>query len=542
MGSTIYDDGFAFRFEPSAEKQSLRSVAIDSYGVPELRFDSSTQTLSLTEEDVAVICRLVSEGERPNFTYHGIDDRSHPFFGRQYMVYDPPWLKGTTVGEVLSEVDWKMKCLNVGAQTDKTGSVFFSREKASVTKGLATVLDFADEKPDSPGYIFTRCAGVKVQTYDDELVFWNDPKLTIDCYKSPLYSEYITRVLPLIAEHDEQSFLRLQEIIKMVCAAEWLKEKGIEMSEKWMKALTSGKNTAVSVRGKGNAGSGNRQLLSEIKNSISQVRQTVDISMNADERKGSKQLADPDANRYYGWYDNGSGEMVQFQEDGEWYKECQSLRRYNEVTVTANGRTVGREVWLQNFGIPLPNKMRIEDIWNLEREITTLKTNGYNIIGPVSADIQVKNFTEEKGRETSLIAEITQGGYLQPPGEAPSKFQLTVLIRESTTDWDYIYQGLNPQKPMMPLPNIVDAPVVPKETSWNELYSETVPWPRVWVSSPDGEGVLSAAGGVRTDVIPKEEVPRDGVRKTKEQYTSSVVARHEGMQGIKVYHILLGRP
>ena len=117
-----------------------------SYEEPELRFDISSHTPSLTEEDVGAICRLVSEGKCPNFTYHAIDE-SHPFYGRQYMICDPPWLKGTSVGEALAEVDWKMKCLNVGAQTDKTRRVFYSREKASTTRGLATFLDFADDNP-----------------------------------------------------------------------------------------------------------------------------------------------------------------------------------------------------------------------------------------------------------------------------------------------------------------------------------------------------------------------------------------------------------
>ena len=531
----MYDDGFAFQFKPFIEKQSLRSVAINSNGVPELRFDISPQNLSLTEEDVAVICRIASKGERPNFTYLAIDE-SHPFYGRQYMIYDPPWLKGTSVGDVLSEVDWKMKCLRVGAQTDKTKSVYFSREKTSVTRGMATYMDFADDNPDSPGYIFTRCAGVAVQTYDDELVFCNDPKLRIDYHKSQPYSEYITRVLPLIAEHDESAFLKLQEIIKMILAAEWLKKNGIQMSKKWMKTYKRGRRTsqAISVdRHKFDC----RRLLSETKESIPENRKFVDISMNEDERQRSRQ-ADHVSAMYYGWYDNGSGEMVQFWEDGKCYKEYQSLRTYNEIVVTINGQTVNKEVWLANFGILLPNRLRIEDVWKLQDKLLALKEKQECSVdfGPLSLDIKVDSRTDEKGRELSLTCNIQACFFKNSTSMALSSMKITAKIRESTSDWDFIYRGLNPQKPMMPVPDVLDQrPFVPKETSWNELFSETVPWPRVWLSTSEGPGLLSATGGVRTDVIPTTEKPRDGTctRKAGSEYSSSVVARHQGKNGMR---------
>ena len=65
MSSPIYDDGFALQFPPLAEKQALRSVAINSDGVPELRFDSSLHTPSLREEDVATVSRLVLKASDP---------------------------------------------------------------------------------------------------------------------------------------------------------------------------------------------------------------------------------------------------------------------------------------------------------------------------------------------------------------------------------------------------------------------------------------------------------------------------------------------
>ena len=529
MSSPIYDDGFTLQFTPREVKQALRSVAINNDGAPELRFDSSPHTPSLSEEDVAAMCRLVFEGKRPNFTYHAID-KSHPFYGRQYMVYDPPWLKGTSVGDVLAEVDWKMKCLNVGAQTDKSRSVFFSREKTSVTKGLATILDFADDNPDSPGYMFTRCAGVQVQEYDDEMVFYSDPKLSIDFYNSKAYSEYMTRVLPLIAEHDEPSFLKLQEIIKMVLAAEWLKEKGIEMSEKWMKSCGCCKDTAVSRTPADNSADRSR-LLSEIKNFSSLPRKAVNISMDENEQKRSKRAHgtsnDTSTITCYGWYDNGSGEMVQYREDGEWYKEYQSVRIYSEQVVTVNGKSVDSRKWLTNIGIFLPNKLRVKDIWKLEKDLVAVKEHHQvsTILGPFSVNIQVNRNTEERGKKMSIAAEIRP--YSVDHKMLPC-IELTTTVRESTNDWDFIYQGLNPKRPMMPVPEISEHPLAPDAASWNELYSQTVPWPRVWVSSPEGPGVLSATGGVRTDTLPVEKVERSAERKLAPQYSSVVEARTQG--------------
>ena len=77
---------------------------------------------------------------------------------------------------------------------------------------------------------------------------------------------------------------------------EWLKEKSIEMSEKWMKACTR-KNRAVAIPSSDHSDHG--RLVSEIKNSIRKDRATIDISMNAEEKKKSKQAVYTNANYYY---------------------------------------------------------------------------------------------------------------------------------------------------------------------------------------------------------------------------------------------------
>ena len=234
MEKTCYDDGFTFPIGRPSGGRTLRSVAI-VHGVPEIRFDQCDHTPSLTEDEVAAVCRLVSEGKRPQFTFIAIP-LGHPFFGRQYKQYNPPWLNGTALGELLFEVDWKMKCLSIGLQTDQAKSVFFSREKFSKTKGLATYLDFDSLGTD--GSFFLSSEDVPVGLYDDELVFNADPKLSINDDILPNYSKYICRVLPQIAKYDEPLFTKLQEVLKMLLAAEWLRDKGIEMSEKWIQNAT----------------------------------------------------------------------------------------------------------------------------------------------------------------------------------------------------------------------------------------------------------------------------------------------------------------
>ena len=46
-----------------------------------------------------------------------------------------------------------------------------------------------------------------------------------------LYSKYISEIYPSIAYHDEPRFLKMQELIKLILAAEWLTEKGVRKSE-----------------------------------------------------------------------------------------------------------------------------------------------------------------------------------------------------------------------------------------------------------------------------------------------------------------------
>ena len=243
--------GFAFGFKLPSEGLALHSVAIEN-GTPKLIFDAALKTPTLTEEDVGIACQLACEGKRPEFFYYDIPPH-HPYHGRQYKHYSPQWLRGTSIGELLSEADWTMKCLNIGARSDKTKERFWAWQETSKLEGLAAIFDFPDDKP--PGSVMMTCDSVEVQKTDSEMVFLGEPKMKITADRNSSYTKYITDIYPSIAYYDEPLLLKMQELIKLILAVEWLKEKGVRFSRPWMtecSTLQSQKaSQAIEVKTKG---------------------------------------------------------------------------------------------------------------------------------------------------------------------------------------------------------------------------------------------------------------------------------------------------
>ncbi len=229
-----YNDGVAFQFKFSmGANLALRSVDFKN-GVPRFHFEPSQNVPVLTEEDVAVIIKLCLKNKRPGFFYEGFHLR-HPFskMGRLFKGYSPRWLRGTSVGELLAEVDWSMKCLHVGVKSDKEKKNFSAWNETSNLRGLRTREDFSEDFPGAT--IIMQCESVDVDKRNDELYFVAEPKMRIDCKWEECnsdYSKYITEIFDSVAYHDEPKFLKMKEIIKLVLAVEWLKEK---MDEKDMK-------------------------------------------------------------------------------------------------------------------------------------------------------------------------------------------------------------------------------------------------------------------------------------------------------------------
>ncbi|XP_064390193.1 uncharacterized protein LOC135338103 [Halichondria panicea] len=153
--------------------------------------------------------------------------------GRLFKGYSPRWLRGTSVGELLAEADWSMKCLHVGVKSDKEKKNFSAWNETSNLRGLRTREDFPEDFPGAT--IIMRCESVDVDKRNDELYFVTEPKMRIDCKWEECnldYSKYITEIFDSVAYHDEPKFLKMKEIIKLVLAVEWLKEK---LDEKNMK-------------------------------------------------------------------------------------------------------------------------------------------------------------------------------------------------------------------------------------------------------------------------------------------------------------------
>ena len=227
--SKHYNDGCAFRFRFPDHGLALHAVSIDD-GVPSLHFIPSLNVPNITEEDVAVCARLSQEKNRPEFFYKSLPIW-HPFYGRKYKQYRPGYLRGTSVGELLAEVDWLMKCLNAGVRSDETKTNFCSWKEKSQLRGLATSDCFSAES--ASGTIFMSCKYVEVLKSDNEVVFDN-LKMAINASHQPSYSKYITENFDSIAHYDAPLFLKMKELIKLILAMEWLNEKEVKFSSEWV--------------------------------------------------------------------------------------------------------------------------------------------------------------------------------------------------------------------------------------------------------------------------------------------------------------------
>ena len=237
--------GISFHYKFPKTGVSLRSVAIEEDGLPKLIFDGANcrELPTLTEEDIATVARVVTEGKRPEFFYKGFSNPTHPFsdYERMYKHYSPQWLRGTSVGELLSEADWSMKCLHVGTRSNESKTKFWSWKKTSKLDNLAVHMDFPyGDRRD--GRILMSCDNVQTEQSETEIFFVDEPKMTITDSSAPEYSKYISEYFYNVAYYDEPLFLKMQELMKLIVAIEWMKDKGIVFNKKWLNYHTEKKN------------------------------------------------------------------------------------------------------------------------------------------------------------------------------------------------------------------------------------------------------------------------------------------------------------
>jgi len=502
------DDGFAFHFTLPPDGLALRSVAIVD-DVPEIRFDASHKVPTVTEEDVAIALRLALEGNRPEFFFITIPF-GHPFYGRQFNQYKPQWLRGTSLGNLLFDADWIMKCLNVGARSNDEKSEFSGWQKTSQLEGLATALDFPKDNP--PGSIIMSCKSAKVQKDDNEMVFPEEPKMKIVDASNSLYSKYITEIYPSVAYHDEPRFLKMQELIKLILAAEWLIEKGVRVSKKWMMAHTA-KPSAVAKAIEGGAESHQDKVKSPPKEMIPPQPMTVkvpssDVSVKTLEAEQYRCLGKCGVGRRYGWHDSGSKEMVMFDENGELCLRQQSLKMVVNHHVTVEGQPTEKgSLWFSlplplNIPTPLMTELENQDVKQLLPQGSQQEITGN--FGRMLVHVTVDDIVVSKDGAELKVEKTIQPC---PPLALPQQKQ-TTSIKVSVDDYNLLFGHMDPNQPICPeIPGLCEE-ITPSVKSWNELFNETVPWPHVWQMPYIGVGEPVAGGGVTTHGFRVEEEAR----------------------------------
>ena len=505
-GSTIEEGRFKFPFNVP-EGLGIGSVGIVE-GKPEIRFRASPHTPKLTEEDFAAALRLAKEGERPEFFYIPIPP-GHPFHGRQFKQYKPSWMRGNSFGEVFSEADWTMKTLHIGAKTDDTKTEFWARQKESKLKGLATRFDFRSSK--SGGSVIMSCTSVKVQKSNNELVFQGEPRMRINDESNMRYSKYISKKFDAVAYHDEPLFLKMRELVKMILAAEWLVEKGVNVDEDWMIKCTqpkiSSKEEVKAIEENGctvDSMAASEPPSEMIPKPLNFQPPNNNVAVNTKEAETNRSLTKQGVRRRYGWYDRGLNEGVMYEEDGTLFRQQRSLKMVSEHTLSTNGKVTAQESLRLHLAlspnVPPPTMSEFGQFATKFLPARSVQHEITNGLGHFSANLNLEYHVSDRCVETKVSREF------QP--SRPSAF---LRVKEITTtkisvdDFDTLYGDMDPNQPIWPeIPGKCEA-VIPNVQSWTELYNETVPWPHTWQTPYIGVGEPVASGGVSTRHIPVRE-------------------------------------
>ena len=536
------DDGFTFRFTLPSDGLALRSVAIVD-DVPEIRFDASHKVPTITEEDVAIALRLASEGNRPEFFFIWAD-LDHPFYGRQFNQYKPQWLRGTSVGKLLFDADWSMKCLCIGARSNDEKSVFWGWQQTSQLEGLATMFDFPEDDIPYGSTIVMSCESAKVQKDENEMVFPEEPKMKIVVDTNSLYSKYISGIYPSVAYHDEPRFLKIQELIKLILAAEWLIEKGVRVSKKWMMEHTA-KPRAVAKAIEGVKPQQDKTE-SPPKEMIPSQPETVEVP-STDVSVKTEQYRCPAKCGYGHRYgcNFGNDESIKFDKDGALCELQQSLKVVVHHCITVEDQLIEDSSKWFSLRFPLkastPSVTKFGD--EIMKQLALPQASCQEItssLGHMLVDVAVNhNIISKDGVELKLEKTIQPCSPLTRP-----QWKETTSIKASVNDYNLVYGHMDPNQPIRPkIPGVCEE-VIPNVESWNELFNETVPLPYVWDKPHKtfGGGSLTSgvSGGVSTHGFRVEEEPRVNV-KVPSHETPWVDQYSQNDKAVKLAESVLGR-
>ena len=232
-----------------------------------------------------------------------------------------------------------------------------------------------------------------------------------------------------------------------------------------------------------------------------------DVSMKRCEAKHCKPEAlerkEKASGSRYGYYDQGSQEMVVFEADGT---PCNTI-------------VDGRLAEATEFRVSIPFLADVMNRCGKEQDLQKTTENATSTVfsgsyGPFSTDVKVT----QNGENVEVTLSDSVSCYVKT----------IAVVRATQNDYDILYKGNDPNVPLRPnIPGLCEG-IVPNVKSWNELYSKTVPWPRVWQLPYEGEGVSTATGGVTTRNIPTVYDERE--RRVMENAARS---RHEGRSVVK---------
>lgn len=489
----------AFHFKLPADGLALRSVRLNK-DKPVLIFDASPKVPTIQEEDVATAFRLTSEGKRPGFFYTGF-----PFFhplshSRLFMLYSPAWLRWTGIGKLFADVDWHMKCLHVGVRTNDEKTTFKSWPRYSQLQGLATHLDFPK---DGLGPTIMSCDHATVQKGENEIVFPEEPKMKITDESSSLYSQYITEYYRSVAYHDEPRFLKMQEIVKLMLAVEWLyNEKGVRANQEWVMMHTS-KEIKMKEETQLELSTRQEPPYKMVPRPKVVKRPCSDVTVKTWEAEMYRKLKkNYGMEQRYGFYDFGGTEVVMFKEDGTKCLTRKSLKFSFDHK--------GLERVKGYFYLPLPEGADVQDmLMKMENEFLKLVPKCTQEVITRPFPIAFESKTDVKNNDSKLKVKTTDSYYPCPPLALPPLKETTV-VTVAVDNYDKLFAKFDPNTPIWPeIPGVQEA-LIPDVKSWEELISElSVPLPRIWQAPFFGVGEPTAVGGVTTSSFPvREEVLR----------------------------------